>query len=280
MRPSEQSVALADRYRLALSSAVTNGAPGERLGGGTGSSLEFQDRRNYSPGDDVRHLDWRVYARTGELFVRLYREEITPRIEVFVDGSRSMAAVEGKAQRAIDLAGLIEAAGRAEGLGVHQFWIDDTVRQLERAQLDRDGADFTGSQGLSEMLPAISNVLRQGAARFVVSDFLFPHDPNALVRSFARGAGSLIFLRVLGTSDVEPERGALRLRDAEDGGELDLILSDSAISSYRSRLDALTAGLSEECRRMGAVFCDLSPHASLDDLCREQLVPRGVLVPA
>src|SRR5207253_6925536 len=65
------------------------GRSGELLGRGTGSSVEFQEYREYLPGDDVRHVDWAAYARSDALMVRLYRDEISPRTEVLLDGSRS-----------------------------------------------------------------------------------------------------------------------------------------------------------------------------------------------
>ncbi|MEO1999754.1 MAG: DUF58 domain-containing protein, partial [Planctomycetaceae bacterium] len=72
----------ADRYQLGLPSTPIRGIAGELLGRGTGSSLEFQEYREYLPGDDVRHLDWAAYARSDSLMVRLYREEVSPITEV------------------------------------------------------------------------------------------------------------------------------------------------------------------------------------------------------
>ena len=77
-------------YQLGLSRLPMAGLTGELLGRGTGSSLEFQEYREYMPGDDIRHLDWAAYGRTDSLMIRLYREEISPRTEILLDASRSM----------------------------------------------------------------------------------------------------------------------------------------------------------------------------------------------
>ena len=108
--PSPEALALGARYALRWAELPWRGAAGERLGKGVGSSLEFQERRAYVPGDDVRHLDWAAYARSDQLMVRLYREEILPRIDLVVDGSRSMAVDAEKAQLATDLVAHIPAA--------------------------------------------------------------------------------------------------------------------------------------------------------------------------
>src|SRR5687767_15395300 len=86
------------------------GRVGERLGSGTGSSLEFQDYRPYTPGDDLRHVDWAAYARSELLAVRLYREEVAPRIDLVLDISRSMAVTEQKLRAYGELAGLLACA--------------------------------------------------------------------------------------------------------------------------------------------------------------------------
>src|SRR5579859_2589110 len=83
-----------DTYQLGLPRTPAAGRSGELLGRGTGSSLEFQEYREYIPGDDIRHLDWGAYARSDTLMVRLFREEISPRTEILMDATRSMTTGE------------------------------------------------------------------------------------------------------------------------------------------------------------------------------------------
>jgi uncharacterized protein (DUF58 family) len=85
-------------YQLGLPRTPGSGRSGELLGRGTGTSLEFQEYREYMPGDDIRHLDWSAYARSDSLMVRLYREEISPRMDVLLDVSRSMSTSPAKMQ--------------------------------------------------------------------------------------------------------------------------------------------------------------------------------------
>ena len=56
-----------------------------------GTSLEFADYRRYSPGDDLRYLDWGIYARTDRLYIKVFREEVDLFAYVFIDASGSMA---------------------------------------------------------------------------------------------------------------------------------------------------------------------------------------------
>lgn len=70
--------ALADRFSLPLNDRNWRGNPGDYAGIGVGSSLDFQDHRNYLPGDDPRHINWQAFARTGDYTLKLYREEVRP----------------------------------------------------------------------------------------------------------------------------------------------------------------------------------------------------------
>ncbi len=78
------------RYRLDLGAQRFRGRAGDRRGHGVGSSQEFFDFRDYVPGDDLRHLDWRGYARTEQLRIRLHQEEVAPHVDVLLDTSASM----------------------------------------------------------------------------------------------------------------------------------------------------------------------------------------------
>src|ERR1700677_1694867 len=66
------------------------GASGIWQGRNQGSSIDFQDHRAYAPGGDPRHLDWAAYARTNNYAMKLFREEVSPRLDVVIDVSRSM----------------------------------------------------------------------------------------------------------------------------------------------------------------------------------------------
>jgi uncharacterized protein (DUF58 family) len=89
--------------RLPLRHARWTGSSGAAAGRGSGSSLEFQDHRHYSPGDDPRHINWQAYARTGTATVKLWREEVSPRIDLVLDHSPSMELGDAKARRTWEL---------------------------------------------------------------------------------------------------------------------------------------------------------------------------------
>src|SRR5579864_8079240 len=79
------------RFALGVSRRLPQGRAGLHQGGRAGSSLEFKEHRDYQAGDDLRHIDWNAYARSDQLAVKVFHEEVNPHLDLVVDGSRSMA---------------------------------------------------------------------------------------------------------------------------------------------------------------------------------------------
>lgn len=281
-RPSPEAARLAAAYRIGVRLDPGRSLPGDRPARGTGASLEFQERRPYVAGDDVRHVDWRALARTDQLLVRLHREEVLPRLDLLLDATASMATEDAKARLAVDLAALLAAAARAEGYHVRLVALGARAEAIPLEKFDAAGSDFAEAGALAGALAeAGSGLVRSGSLRILVSDFLSPFDASALVRPLAARAGALACVRVLSREDAAPVAGeALRLRDAESGETLDLVVDERAVALYRERLARLTDALATECRRAGATFATLvAGDEQLDAACREVLLPMGLLAP-
>src|SRR4051812_27231351 len=105
----------ARRVRLSVDPRRRRHGQGVRLGAGPGASLEFHDHRPYVAGDDPRHLDWGVYARSEQLVLRRHRQEVSPRVEVILDLSASMAATPAKCSLATAIAALVMTLAEADG---------------------------------------------------------------------------------------------------------------------------------------------------------------------
>ncbi len=289
--PEVQQAAAA--FQLGLPRLPVSGHAGELLGRGSGSSLEFQEYREYLPGDDIRHLDWAAYARTDALMVRLYREEISPRVEIFLDASRSMntrtplvqdppatlKSTLAKQLTALFAALAAKLGGRpaifpmadarpAETWGLRELETLEAYPLMARRTLAEYAADHQIPPG------------RQ-AVRVIISDFLFPHDPESLIKQFSNNISGLWVFQILNRFEAEPKAlGGRRLIDMETDMESDLVLDDQMIAAYQSRLNRLQELLARECRRRQAVFAPLIADAGLKSICSKTLCRLGVLKPA
>ena len=202
-----KSLRLAQGWRLALAETPPRGVAGQRLGRGTGASLEFQDRRTYAAGDDVRHLDWRAFARTDQLLVRQYREEVLPRVEIMLDVSRSMAIEDAKARLAIDIVALIATAARNESFQVVIALVGERPELLDLARFEQHGTELIGRTTWTDCAARTLALLRPGSMRVLVSDFLCPHSAAEVIRPVAALGGSVALVQVLGGIDRDPPVG-------------------------------------------------------------------------
>jgi uncharacterized protein (DUF58 family) len=269
------AVRAAAAFHLALPRTPIGGRIGERLGSGTGSSLEFQDYRPYAPGDDLRHVDWAAYARSESLAVRLYREEVAPRIDLVFDVSRSMAVTEQKLRAYGELAGLL-ACACASTVADSRVVTRAAARPhplIVPEDIERVLSCDAGVSALEEPhLP-----FRRRSLRVAVSDFLFPHDADGIVSRLARDSAMLAIVQLTLRDEAEPTvEGARRLVDVEGHGELDLMIDETAVQEYRARFGRLRLGLSRAARRTGARFAHIVAGSSIREVARA-LAGAGIL---
>lgn len=269
MRPDV--VAACAPWRLAWPDRAAAGRAGDRLGRGTGASLEFVDFRDYTPGDDLRHVDWRAYARTDALQVRLFREEVAPHVDLIVDVSASMASTPAKAAALRDLAsGLAHLAERS---GARTKVLEAGGGALD----DLEGLAPAGP-GRGALLPRLP--LRPRSVRVVLSDFLVPDDPVPLLRGLAAGGAHVVAIQLLDPWEADPvAEGPATLVDVEDGARLDLDLDAATLDRYRVRLGRLTEDVSRATRAVAGRFASVRA-GDLPKMLREGLSPAGVVEPA
>jgi uncharacterized protein (DUF58 family) len=266
---------VAGAFRLAIPRTPIGGRLGERLGAGTGSSLEFQDYRQYAAGDDLRHVDWAAYARSEMLTVRLYREEVAPRIDLALDVSRSMTVSEQKASGYRDLAGLLACACGSTEADARIL----TTSAIEPRPFGRpeEIERFLLCDAAASILEEGHVSFRRRSLRVVMSDFLFPHDPDVLIGRLARDGSSLAIIQFTLKEEAEPVvEGGLRLLDVEGRGELDIVVDEKAVQEYRERFSRLRQGLARAVRRAGGGFAHIVAGTPLRDAARA-LVSAGVL---
>ena len=205
-----------ERLRLQPNRRKTNRTQGEHASGKGGSSTEFADYRNYVDGDDIRFVDWNIFARLNRPFMKLYQYEEVMHVAILVDGSSSMK-FEGKFERACQLAaalGLTALMGveRISAYVVGQDGQPPVVMPpcSGRANMKRlfdffERAECGGDAPIDAAVEAMLRRHRGKGLAIVLSDFL---TPASLARPFnlLYSAGLEIFaLQVLGPTEIDPE---------------------------------------------------------------------------
>jgi uncharacterized protein (DUF58 family) len=204
------ALAAAGRLRLPLRSRSWKGQAGEFAGSGTGSSLDFQDHRAYSPGDDPRHINWQAYARTGTYTMKLFREEVRPVVDLVLDASESMFFEDRKAARTAELFYFLTESCAAAGasLTIHAVRGDGSA-QLDPATLrSHQWLETARSIPVTDpsSAPDLAKVpLRANAIRVFLSDLLFAGDPEPMLRHLGQRHGSIVIFSPWLASEAHPD---------------------------------------------------------------------------
>lgn len=270
------------RYIISPPRRVPAGQAGLQMGLRAGSSLEFREHREYQPGDDVRRIDWHAYARSDRLTVKLHQEEITPHLDVVLDGSRSMCLAETpKARATLGLAAALVTAAASTGF-THDAWTaTDRLRQIQNGNQrpsQWDGLALDGQAGLAPVLREVPVHLRRPGVRILLSDLLWPGDPHTVISCFAARSTAIAVVQVLSAGDLEPpEPGYTRLVDSETGEIKSVFIDATVRQKYRDAFSRHQQAWHRACRQTGAVLVTfvaekLVQDWRLDDLMATQLL--------
>lgn len=279
-----EQVALLSRH------PVPGRTAGPRRSPRRGSSVEFADFRDYSPGDDFRRIDWKAYGRLDRLFLRLYSAEEMTTLTLFLDRSTSMRfGSPSKALFAAQLAAvfsyvalhnydMVGVAGWGEKLdkyhppragkeAIADVW--NSITALMSAP--QGGTDFTA-------LRKFHHIHRGSGLAIVLSDVLSDSDWRAGIRAL-RGAGQEVSLiQILAPEELDPGiRGDWKLQDVESGREVEITVSPRLLKRYLEELAAHTADIRDYCRRQGVTYLQLPSNASIGDTVMTSLHARGLL---
>lgn len=273
-----------ERLQLGTRRKLAGRFSGEHRSRRYGTSLDFADVRDYHPGDDYRRIDYPLYARTDQLFVRLFDAEDDLDVRVVVDHSASMAT-DDKLGTAARLAGALGFVGlvRRDVVTVHAWPADVPPRRF--AGRGAVGPMFAmlrelRPSGGTDLAAAATSVLaRTGppGVTVLISDLLSPSWPTAIERLPGRGADVTV-VHVLAPSDVEPGfDGDLELVDAETGERVVVSMTPDARSGYRAAVAAWLGDVEARCRRRGVGYVRVSTTDDVIDVVLRGWRDEGLL---
>lgn len=287
LRKLEQLTLVADQVRVGV-------MKGDRRSRKRGTSVEFADYRNYTKGDDLRRLDWNVYARLGRPFIKLLEEEEDLAVHLLVDASASMDWPEGEEANKLRYALMLAGA-----LGHIALTTGDQVAVTlltGRGQGARRWGPFRGRQNSLRLLQfletagagGVTNLnvsLREYALRggrpgllFLLSDMLSPAGYRDGVNALQARGYEVGVLHILSPDEVDPPlAGDLKLVDVETEEDAELTLDVTTLDLYRERLQAWQAELADHCRSRGVHYVPVITDVPWERLVMQTLRVQGVL---
>lgn len=261
---------------------------GERRSKRKGQSVEFADFRNYVPGDDLRLIDWNLYARLDQLFLKMFLEEEDLHFNALLDCSGSMDFgdpskffVGKQLAAALGYIGMVRADRvRVAGLG----------SAARRAPVMRSRSSLPQLVTYLESLTANDNVtLFDGVKDFlirssgsgvvvVITDLMDKTGYEQALRMLVGRRMDIFVLHVLTPEEIDPPiRGDRRLIDIEDGDAAEITLTPFVLDRYRENVKRFIASAKAFCSRRDIVYIPVRTDVPVETIVSKYLRNRGVV---
>ena len=272
---------------------------GERRSVKRGTSIEFADYRNYTPGDDLRRLDWNVFARLDKPYLKLFEEEEDLVVHVLLDVSQSMDFGDGEQNKFLFSVRLAAALG-AIALANSDWLTITSIRQTEGPRQAGDAVSHfgptrgqfntlsmlqfmesqkpSGKTDLSQSLRDYISMTRRPGLAFLISDLFTAgtyHD--ALAHLQGRGFEVMI-IHVLSPDELDPPlAGDLRLVDIETGLVQEVSVDHEMRGQYKKRLENWRQEIEDDCQKRGARYLGINTSQPWDRVILQEMRQLGVV---
>lgn len=270
---------------------------GERRSKKRGQSVEFADYRNYVVGDDLRRIDWNLYARLDKLFLRLFLEEEDLSVTIALDITASMD--HGKPNKLVyakRIAAALGYVGLAHMNRVSLFSYTHYVREqvmqmrgrrpipqmlsfLDRQRPPTDGVSHRGD--LNEVCKRLRLLSRQPGVIILISDFFDKGDLSDALRYLVDEKYDVYAIQVLSPDEVDPSKGEivgdLSLEDLEDQDRADVSITPALIKRYRQNVQAYCQHVRDTCLRRGISYLATETDVPFENVIMRYLRERGLL---
>jgi uncharacterized protein (DUF58 family) len=265
---------------------------GERRSKKRGISVEFADYRHYTHGDDLRFVDWNIYARLDKLFIKLFLEEEDLSVILAVDSSKSMDwgnpnkfTFCQRVAMAIGYIGLVNL-NRVTLYSFNSNGLLPLPNLRGRRRVQEIGAwllkrEPEGGSGFDDAMRSIA-LTRQGkGVMIILSDFMFKEGYEKGLRYLGGGGYDTYCMQVLAPEEIDPAKhgltGDLRLTDIEDDDSAEVTVTGPLLRKYKENLNAYCGKLREFCVRRGMTHMTIDTKTEISALMLDYLRKRGLL---
>lgn len=259
---------------------------GNRRSARQGTSLEFSDFRTYQPGDDLRQIDWNIYARTNKHFIKRFLDEQDLALCIFLDCSRSVSLLEEKWEK---------AKGLSAALGYMSLAKDDRVSVIPVGLAGQPPFSFKKGRAFSNHLiryvdklipsetsPSFSAELAKNShlkanVAIVISDFLEPAEAlTDSLKKLQAGKKEVYLIQLLSGEELSPAyMGDLQLKDSENGRLVKVTMSNRVKKDYMERLELHNKQLEKFCYERGIGYALCSAQQSIEQIIFTTLLSKG-----
>ena len=286
---SPELLAQLERMELVSRKIFRGRMKGERRSKRKGQSVEFADFRNYVPGDDLRFIDWNLYARLDKLFLKLFLEEEDLHFYALIDGSMSMSFGEPtKFHYAKQLAAALGYIGLCRADRVKVEMLNDAKvntapvlrgrQNLWRMLEYLDGLECGSNVPLNDTIKSFCLRNSGKGILILITDLMDKTGYESALKYLISQNLDVYVIQVLSQPEIDPDiNGDLKLLDCEDGDIAEISVSQRLIDRYRQTLAAFIEQARDFCLRRDIAYMMTSTERPVDRLVSRYLRQRGLV---
>ncbi|MCX7841725.1 MAG: DUF58 domain-containing protein [Clostridia bacterium] len=258
---------------------LSDGSGGNRKSRSKGSSVEFSDYREYSPGDDYRRIDWNAFGRFEKLFVKLYMEEREAPVQILLDTSRSMSWGEpSKSIASRKLAAALGYISLANYDRVTLACLNNTLHSFKPSLRGKNSfgelldclekVEYSGTTDIYAALQAM-NIKTCKGITVIISDMFTPGSFTEIIKYLQYRKQEVYLCHVLSPQETNPEiTESLRLIDSETGEYKDVTATPMLLKTYQKVYSSFITRLEDTCFRYGASYIHLKTSLPVEQMIK------------
>lgn len=286
---SPEMLARLERMELVSRKIFRGRMKGERRSRRKGQSVEFADFRNYVAGDDLRFIDWNMYARLDKLFLKLYLEEEDLHFYSLIDASGSMSfgdpsklRVAKQIAASLGYIGLTRADRvKIEAIGAGPSNTGPVLRGRQQLWRMLDYLEGINTQSNSSLTEGVKDFCLRNSGKGIVvllTDLMDKTGYETALRYLVAQQWDVYLIHILSPEELNPQiTGDLQLVDCEDDDRAEITVSRPLLDRYQRTLAAFLNSAKEFCARRGIVYMMANSEMPVENLVTHYLREQGLV---
>lgn len=268
---TKQYLSNLNTMNISINSIIDNFYTGARKSNKNGISLEFSDFKEYTPGDDIRRIDWNNYAHNDKIYIKRFKEEKQAIVNIFLDASKSMDyGNENKGYYSKIMAATIAYISLKNLDSVNIFVCNDKLikKQINNKNLFADTINFLDNiqySGETDLIRSISALgkINKGIS-FILSDFLLQNRYKDAIKALQYKKQEIFIMHILSPQELLPQQsGNIKLVDSETLESKEITIDDNILQKYLIVLKDFQNEIKDFCLNIGANYKLISTNSIL-----------------
>ena len=265
-----------DAATLLLKNPMTGFFGGSRRARSYGNTVEFADFREYFPGDDIRRIDWNVYARFEKYFIKLFTDERQMHNQIYIDCSASMAC--GQPEKAAAALRVAAAFGYLSVASMdrvsYKLMSGDVAKDIGfkitnkdtfyRAAQVLENVDFDGEVDLEKAIVNVESPGNDDGLTIIISDFLTESNWKKAIDFLLYHRREVMLIQVMSPDELYPDfDGRVHMMDSEapdiyDGRNMRVVITKKMVEAYQKAFDEYEKEIIDFCAARNVTFFTVS----------------------